>query len=296
MSQPEIQHLPYIPPEDSSAHFDQHQFHDAKTKIVSADSEIAFSDAARMHPFKRTGWGRGLWVPPFASNTPQLRHVIAQRVWEYSCQCRRNKKGEGKKPIPADLVNDVDKLRALADEHFKRQWLLNPHHDRPERADHIQHVLRAGGYLQYITAIAYRSFALHMTSPEIAQEMGIRKATTVRIQIARLRDTARHLGYEVGREAKNSKGGERNLKHWRERQRPNVVKIKRTRTGVRIRFVYRPKLRKETNMKKSRFLNSDRVKKLYRELGSCSAVARRIGSTPTGVIRNLRRQGVKVGA
>lgn len=48
--------------------------------------------------------------------------------------------------------------------------------------------------------------------------------------------------------------------------------------------------------KKSRFLNSARVKKLYKQLGTASAVARRIGSTHTGVIRNLRRQGVKVGA
>lgn len=237
--QPNVTVLPYIPPaDDDTRHFDAYQLN-RPVKMISAETQIASSDAKACHVERR--FQRHYWIPPFANNTPQLRRVIAERVWEYSCQGRGGSKKGNKKPIPAELVNDADKLRALADEHFERQWVLNRHRDRPERAEHIRAVVRAGGYLQFITAIAYRSFNLGMTSPEIAAEMGIKKPTTVRIQVCRLRDTAKSFGFELGRISKSSKGGERHLKQWKKKTRPNVVKIKRTPTGIRMRLVHRNK-------------------------------------------------------
>lgn len=201
-SQPNITVLPYIPPADdgSAAHFDNHQFV-RRVKAVSKDSEIDFSDIRRAHVI--THYSRyAAWIPPFAKNEAQLRHVLADRAWRYACRGRNGLRG-GSRPVPAELVNDLQALKRMVDHTF----LTSFHEVNPE---HTRAVTRAGGYLEYISSIAYRAWSLGLSSPEIALQMDIRP-TTVREQLMRLRDAARHLGYEVGRDGPNFRGGERVL-------------------------------------------------------------------------------------
>lgn len=224
---PPVTRLPYIAPAEHSAdRFDQFQFK-RPVRAISIETGLDWSDyGGSMHIIHRSQ--RNGWQPPFALNDSQLRRVIAVQCWRYV-------RG-GRQPMPEEFVSDRRALQWLVEKKFRTRAVKGPYalgtqawenHQR-----HIDDVSRAGGYLQFISAIAYRHFRLCETSADIAYAMGI-MPTTVRTHVFRLREIARQLGYEVGRTQHGYIGGIRAYERRRRLKPPTRIRMERTATGIK---------------------------------------------------------------
>ncbi len=192
---PTVKLLPYVEPH-ANDHFDQHQFNSRSLRVQARftpqgweTTGLNFGDPN--HLVRRKVARSSEWIPAFAANQTQLRHVIAQRAWHYT----RSKCGRASQ-VPKNLIDDWKQLRALTDERLK--WETSQHSNHAEWQRHVFDVQRIGGYLAFLSAIAYRSWLLGWTSTAVAESLQI-MPTTVRQQVYRLRNTAVKLGYDIGR-------------------------------------------------------------------------------------------------
>lgn len=169
--------------------FDRYQFDGLRGAFpASAQSHIAFSDYNTMHTEQHHA-NPAAWIPPFALNNKQLQQVLIRRAWHYI-------HGHG---IPA--AADRDKINRAAT--AKALKGTNLHSDAPA----IQHemvskhkaaVRKAGGFLQLLASIAFRSWRLGMNSVEVAESLDM-TPQAVRVNLWRMRDAAKSLGFDTGR-------------------------------------------------------------------------------------------------
>jgi len=155
---------------------------------VSAESNIAYEDFSRMHR-ENHATRQSKWVPPFALNTSQLRRVLLVRCWRYL---------HNHTPVPETL--DWQEMKKAATAHT-----LQPHKILPAspliqklmHATHVATVIKCGGYLEFQTAVAYRSWRLGQNSVNVAESLGV-SPSTIRMTLQRLRNIAAELHYDVG--------------------------------------------------------------------------------------------------
>lgn len=189
-----LQIIPTQPPHPGLT-FDLFQFA-KRSKAVSAESGIAFSDYGRMHSFGIKGKRRQReFAPAFANNSEQLRKVLAVSAFRY---CRG-----GRAPFPEGIT--LAELRSMADAKFN-QWQSRrldnfPAVEQEMVRRHIRSVERAGGYLHLHAAVAYRSWKLGYTSGQVASELQM-TAPGVRLVLYRLSKIAKSLGFETAKTGK----------------------------------------------------------------------------------------------
>ena len=164
-------------------HFDPYQFAGKTARPVSADSGIAFSDYGRMHVQKILGVGRK-WIPAWALDDGKFRRVLIARIYRYGSRGPLPKEPSLK--TSTRIANRMERVQRNVDEKAM------PQYQRQLRAVHRQHIKRAGGYAEFITAIAWRSYRLGETSTAIAEALGC-KPVVVRQHLRRLNNIARQL-------------------------------------------------------------------------------------------------------
>jgi len=157
---------------------------------VSAESNIAYEDFSRMHR-ENHATRQSKWVPPFALNTSQLRRVLLVRCWRYL---------HNHTPVPETL--DWQEMKKAATAHTLQPHKILPASPLVQKLMHAQHVatvIKCGGYLEFSAAIAYRSWRLGQDSVTVAESLGV-SPSAVRVNLSRLKDVARSLGFAVGPE------------------------------------------------------------------------------------------------
>jgi hypothetical protein len=176
----------------NNLNFDRCQFEGRGAYPVSASTCVAFEDYSRMHQERRSA--NASWVPPFAMNDGQLQKVLLIRAWRYV-----NGPSRLHKPNP-DRINREAVNRA-ATKKALRGYTIRPDAPAIQHQAHAMHkeaVRRAGGYLQLLAAIAFRSWRLGMDSVAVADTLST-TPQAVRVHLWRCRDIAKQLGFEVGR-------------------------------------------------------------------------------------------------
>ena len=148
------------------------------------------------------------WIPEFATNINSLRLVILQTALNYS----RNSKSIGMAHnVTLERLEQVVAKRLEA--HKKRLLEHNySEHQKTLVEKHIVAVERAGGYIPFITAIAYRAWRLGHDSVTIAAELDI-TSMSVRQHLRRMLHNAELLGLKTiephrSRKSKKEKHGE----------------------------------------------------------------------------------------
>lgn len=177
----------------SSLHFDQHQF-ERRSAPVNGKNGISFDDAKFMQT-QRHKSKPAAWVPPFAMNDSQLQKVLLLRAWLYVGRGRSRRKLPDPDSISRQEINRAATAKAL------RGYIIRPDAPAVQHQAHAIHqaaVRRAGGFLQLLAAIAFRSWRLGMDSVEVAETLGT-TPQAVRVYLWRFRDIAKRLGFEVGR-------------------------------------------------------------------------------------------------
>ena len=154
---------------------------------------IDAADGARMQKQHIVQYRR-FWIPPFAANTEQLKRVLLERSAQFVAHGATQR----------TLVSVVTwrELNELATDKALRGYEIRTdvpaiHHEM--QASFKASIQRAGGYLQLITAVAWRSWRLGMDSVTVGQSLGLTPCN-VRVHLNRLREAARKLGYDVGQE------------------------------------------------------------------------------------------------
>jgi hypothetical protein len=155
---------------------------------VSAESNIAYEDFSRMHRESHAA-RHSKWTPPFALNTSQLRQVLLVRCWRYM---------HNQTPVPA-ILNWKELSRAATAHTLRPHAILptSPAIQKQMHSSHVRAVLCVGGYLQFQSALVWRAWRLGMSSVDVAESLGI-SPQCVRVNLQRLRDIARQLGFDVG--------------------------------------------------------------------------------------------------
>lgn len=196
-------HITICPPGQQDVHFDEYAF----TKSVRAVSArytpegwdstgLAFSDyMSGMHIQRIKGKRNAkMWIPKFANNNEQLRHVIAQAVWQHI---------HTHGPIPPGLIADrviLEQMCIVADKRRIAKAYTTRYGRKPgDLTDamwvrHVGSVQLAGSYLTLLSTLAYRSWRLEQPSTTVAAQLGL-TAVGVRQHLYRLVRTARKLGY-----------------------------------------------------------------------------------------------------
>ena len=177
----------------SSLHFDQHQF-ERRSAPVNGKNGISFDDAKFMQT-QRHKSKPAAWVPPFAMNDSQLQKVLLLRAWLYVGRGRSRRKLPDPDSISREEINRAATTKAL------RGYTIRPDAPAIQHQAHAIHqaaIRRAGGFLQLLAAIAFRSWRLGMDSVEVAETLGT-TPQAVRVYLWRFRDIAKRLGFEVGR-------------------------------------------------------------------------------------------------
>jgi DNA-binding CsgD family transcriptional regulator len=182
--------------------FDPYQFAGRKSKPVHADVAadgewespgISFDDYRLMHsrndsvPRRCKGW-----TPPFCMNPAQLQRVLLVRAWRVA--------GGRSTEVPAML--DWKIINQAATEQALKGNNIGPdapavQHEMQEK--HKAAIRRAGGYMELISAIAFRAWRLGQNSTQVGESLGM-TPWNVRAHLHRMRETALELGYDVGRQ------------------------------------------------------------------------------------------------
>jgi hypothetical protein len=173
--------------------FDRHQF-DGKFSgsalPASVETSIAISDYKNsMHTESHAPKPRG-WTAPFALNDAQLQKVLLLRAWRYV---------HGAAPFPENVnrekINRAATAKARKGHPIRKSASVIQHE---MQARHKAAIQRAGGFMELWAAVAYRSWRLNEDSVAIAEALGI-TPWCVRVQLWRLREAAKQLGFDVGR-------------------------------------------------------------------------------------------------
>lgn len=172
-------------------HFDRSQFDHKFYKMSSADSELSFDDIGKMHLFRVKGMrAAARWVSPWVTSDEKLRAVCLFRAWNWSLRSGH------RKPMPANI--SWQQVKQLCDATFAR-WKKDkwggPAWEQRNIERFISCVEAAGGYLEMISALAYRSFRSGEDAIEIGNKMQMSHAQ-VRQHIFRLNQAAVRLGFE----------------------------------------------------------------------------------------------------
>jgi hypothetical protein len=184
----------------SNLHFDQHQFAGRRSQPVEAQytlegwssNGIAFEDYARMSSRSSSVSPRHKrWTPAFAASDEKLRRVLLHRAWLYLHGVTN-----GSAPDDRQAINAAATRKAL--ELSKVSFGSCSPRKRAENDAHISAVKRAGGYLALQSALAYRAWRLGQDSCAIAETLGM-SPQAVRVNLQRLCEVARKLGYETFR-------------------------------------------------------------------------------------------------
>ena len=133
-----------------------------------------------MHVFTRGVFSfRTKFIPPFAHNDKQLAHVLAVGAWQYA---------HGRQEMPADIT--LEGLLRVTNKKFMNYGGSNKQKERHK------FVYENGGYMRVHASLAFRSWRLGETSPQVATALHM-TPQQVRITIYRLIKIARKLGYET---------------------------------------------------------------------------------------------------
>ncbi|MBZ5662523.1 MAG: hypothetical protein LAO08_19135 [Acidobacteriia bacterium] len=177
-------------PIDPALYFDDlGQFASKKFKIVSAESGISFGDAKYMRVHARVLVRCKRWLPPWAFNDEQLRTVILHRGWSYV---------HGDSLLPRDIT--FVEAKRQVDEHFanvmSREWGKPGSKQWAIHEAHVRSVKNAGGYLELLGAVLYKSLRVGRDSVAVAGDLGI-TPSSVRQIVARANEAAVALGFET---------------------------------------------------------------------------------------------------
>jgi hypothetical protein len=187
---------------DDGVHFDEHQFAGTE-RPVSAKTRISRGDYARMHQERHSY--RRYWIPAWALNDKQLRHVIAQRCWDYLLNFEggliqlksRGVVGWAHSPVPSALIENRELLEALAEKalaniHAREAFRINQY---AARTTHLA-TLKAYSYLSLHAALIWRCYRLGERAKDVAEDLGV-SAGSIRQSLLRANLTAARLGYET---------------------------------------------------------------------------------------------------
>jgi DNA-binding CsgD family transcriptional regulator len=196
----------------SGERFDLWQFAGRfKTRPASQASGLAFEDFRFGRMTTHYHSQRRMWTPPFANNDKQLQQVLILRAWRYSHHGT---------PLPANAdwrtVNRDATSKALQ----PHKIITDSRIQQEMYKAHVRAIVKAGGYMQLQSSIAWKRWRLGEDSVQIAEELGISPGA-VRIILQRLRDIGRMLGYDCGlpHHSRGSKEHSRRLKKaWRRRK------------------------------------------------------------------------------
>ena len=188
---------------DNALRFDPHQFAKDPGAFVAGRHEggnYDHYDASRTQTFTRDITHRG-WTPPFALDTEKLKRVLLFRTWQYA--------------HPGTLFpeqidrSEINRLATAKELKYGATIGDNASTIQHEMAAaHRAAVKRAGGYMEFITAIAFRAWRLGNTSVQVAESLGI-KPECVRVQLTRAREAAAFLGYDIGKRHHSYRDGRR---------------------------------------------------------------------------------------
>lgn len=175
--------------------YDQYQF-EKVPHAVALNTKIAWSDYDRMQTKRGRATRERRWIPAWALNDIQMRHVLAQRCWWYAHCCTNGRLRNSR--VPDALINDRIALAKLVDNVIPLMKLqlkkLNAAQSHL-RDVHIAMRMRYG-YLDLECAIVYRAYRLEENSVQIGEALGI-SPQDVRQHLVRLNVAARLLGYET---------------------------------------------------------------------------------------------------
>lgn len=171
--------------DNPETHFDRYQFDGRPRKIRSMDgSPVEYLVNSRMHFQKRTAQRAQRWIPEWAMSDKNLRQVIARRATNWSL----GPNGTVPETFPEIIKMCQEKLARL-----KAKKYTNPR--RLETfTKHMDSITRCGGYLEFITKIAWLSLRAGYEAPVIADQMEISERN-VRTQVLRLNESAERLGF-----------------------------------------------------------------------------------------------------
>jgi hypothetical protein len=184
---PQVQFIPAAP---QTVFFDESQFDRRRTKAMTADTHIAWSDFDKMHIAHHVEQRCKRHIAPFAFSNTKLARTIALATWQRS--------NGGQKPMPEDI--SYLELRAMAHATTNKRRAKDISH-MPERQQAIlerMHIAlhTAGGFMELMSQIAYRSWRLGQESVVIAEALNC-TPPQVRHILVRLKKVARKLGFDA---------------------------------------------------------------------------------------------------
>jgi hypothetical protein len=201
---PGVQILPAAPPSHGLS-FDLYQFA-KRPNAVAVATQISFADYSHMHAEQRKSHRYKGFIPKFAANNEQLRLVLTVAAWKY---CHG-----GRIPMP-DWIN-LSELRRMTAEKFKSSQARSldglPEAEKRMLERHLFSTGYAGGWLQLHATVAYLSWRLGYSSPQIAEQLWM-QAPGVRMILYRLTKLARELGLETFAPKKYQSVGKIRQKH-----------------------------------------------------------------------------------
>jgi len=128
------------------------------------------------------------WRPAFAASDEKLRRVLLHRAWTYI--------HASKQTTPPDDWKTVNAAATKVALEYGSRFKNCPAHKRCESAAHVAAVKQAGSYLALQSALAYRAWRLGQDSVGIAEALHM-TPQSVRVNLQRMCDVARGLGYET---------------------------------------------------------------------------------------------------
>jgi hypothetical protein len=171
----------------------------------------------RMHVSRRVTVRDKRWLPPWAFNDEQLKKVLMYRGWTYV---------HGGSMIPPDMT--FDKIEQQVNEHFERSQSFGFSKDNREQfalhEKHVAAVKASGGYMQFMTAVVYRSLRLGRDSVAVALDTGI-TPWAVRQIIVRVNEAAVELGFETFEASKSRRRSFEGIRLKGEQKRDRAAKL-----------------------------------------------------------------------
>jgi hypothetical protein len=168
--------------------FDPHQF--ASRKPFSKAQGIVASEELMQMGRIAAPSKRSRWIPAFANNTSQLQAVLLHAAVKYIFR--------DKEP-PQGFVADLSTVVELAKEKHAALKARAENSSKLIQQRMYQHLLcveDAGGYVAFISAIAYRCWRLRWTGPVVAEELGV-TPLLVQTMMEMMADYAERLGFET---------------------------------------------------------------------------------------------------
>jgi len=201
--------ITFLPPAPQTVHFDDHAWACKRTRVVSEESHLAFSDIQRMHVHRHSATRGRRFIPEFATNPKQLRQVLTFFAWRYA---RPTKKKNA--PVPEGIT--LDELKRVTDERFEKDLKQNrrPKNQISQReTDAFERFcfVYDQGWLRVHAAVAWRSWLLGYESTQIAAGLFM-SPQQVRIILWRMNLVARELGFNTFPAGKK---GRRNRTEWK---------------------------------------------------------------------------------